>query len=118
MNIIAQAVAAGGYQVLLYDAAADRVPQAQAANAASLARQIARKEAAAELGGRIETATAALRADEMALYGQRKDLDRLEGEERAGFLAAYARLVAAAYPPEPDGSTLFPCRRLFIVARR
>ncbi|TPW04726.1 MAG: 3-hydroxybutyryl-CoA dehydrogenase [bacterium] len=39
---IAQAVAAGGYQVLLYDAAADRVPQAQAAIAASLARQIAR----------------------------------------------------------------------------
>ena len=39
---IAQAVAAGGYQVLLYDAAADRVPQAQAAIAASLARQIGR----------------------------------------------------------------------------
>ena len=39
---IAQAVAAGGYQVLLYDAAADRVPQAQASIAASLARQIER----------------------------------------------------------------------------
>ncbi len=39
---IAQAVAAGGYQVLLYDAAADRVPQAQGAIAASLARQVAR----------------------------------------------------------------------------
>ena len=39
---IAQAVAAGGYQVLLYDAATDRVPQAQAAIAASLARQVAR----------------------------------------------------------------------------
>ena len=39
---IAQAVAAGGYQVLLYDAAADRVPQAQAAIAASLARQVGR----------------------------------------------------------------------------
>jgi 3-hydroxybutyryl-CoA dehydrogenase len=39
---IAQAVAAGGYQVLLYDAAADRVPQAQAAVAASLARQVER----------------------------------------------------------------------------
>ncbi len=39
---IAQAVAAGGYQVLLYDAAPDRVPQAQAAIAASLARQIER----------------------------------------------------------------------------
>jgi len=39
---IAQAVAAGGYQVLLFDAAADRIPQAQAAIAASLARQIDR----------------------------------------------------------------------------
>lgn len=39
---IAQAVAAGGYQVLLYDADAGRVPQAQAAIAASLARQVAR----------------------------------------------------------------------------
>ena len=39
---IAQAVAAGGYQVLLFDAAADRVPQAQAAVAASLARQVER----------------------------------------------------------------------------
>ncbi|MGZ9113924.1 MAG: 3-hydroxybutyryl-CoA dehydrogenase [Brevundimonas sp.] len=39
---IAQAVAAGGYQVLLYDAAGDRVPQAQGAIAASLARQVAR----------------------------------------------------------------------------
>ena len=39
---IAQAVAAGGYQVLLYDAAPDRVPQAQAAIAASLARQVER----------------------------------------------------------------------------
>ncbi len=39
---IAQAVAAGGYQVLLYDAAPDRVPQAQGTIAASLARQVAR----------------------------------------------------------------------------
>lgn len=39
---IAQAVAAGGYQVMLYDSAGDRVPQAQAVIAASLARQIER----------------------------------------------------------------------------
>ncbi|WP_332656997.1 3-hydroxybutyryl-CoA dehydrogenase [Brevundimonas sp.] len=39
---IAQAVAAGGYDVLLYDAAPERVPQAQGAIAASLARQVAR----------------------------------------------------------------------------
>ncbi len=40
---IAQAVAAGGYQVSLYDASPERVPQAQGAIAASLARQVARK---------------------------------------------------------------------------
>ncbi|WP_372708127.1 3-hydroxybutyryl-CoA dehydrogenase [Brevundimonas sp.] len=39
---IAQAVAAGGYDVILHDAAAERVPQAQAAIAASLARQVGR----------------------------------------------------------------------------
>ena len=39
---IAQAVAAGGYDVLLHDAAPERVPQAQGAIAASLARQTAR----------------------------------------------------------------------------
>ena len=39
---IAQAVAAGGYDVLLYDAATERVPEAQGAIAASLARQVAR----------------------------------------------------------------------------
>jgi trans-aconitate 2-methyltransferase len=45
-------------------------------------------------------------------------LDRLEGEEREAFEADYRRRVAARYPPEPDGRTLFPFRRLFIVARR
>lgn len=39
---IAQAVAAGGYDVLLHDAVPERVPQAQGAIAASLARQVAR----------------------------------------------------------------------------
>ena len=39
---IAQAVAAGGYDVLLYDAATERVPEAHGAIAASLARQVAR----------------------------------------------------------------------------
>jgi trans-aconitate 2-methyltransferase len=44
-------------------------------------------------------------------------LDALEGAERDAFLADYGRRIAAAYPPEADGSTLFPFRRLFIVAR-
>ena len=68
---IAQAVAVGGYQVLLYDAAADRVPQAQAAIAASLARQVGRglvDQAAADAAlSRIAPASspaAAAKADE------------------------------------------------------
>lgn len=45
-------------------------------------------------------------------------LDALDGTERAGFLADYARRIAAAYPVRADGRTLFPFRRLFIVVRR
>jgi len=45
-------------------------------------------------------------------------LGALEGAERDRFLDDYRRRVAAAYPPEADGSTLFPFRRLFIVAQR
>lgn len=45
-------------------------------------------------------------------------LDALEATDREAFVADYRRLVAKAYPPEPDGSTLFPFRRIFIVARR
>ncbi len=37
--------------------------------------------------------------------------------ERAAFLAEYAARVGAAYPPRADGRTLFPFRRLFIVAQ-
>lgn len=40
----------------------------------------------------------------------------LEEPERSEFLAAYARLVAKAYPRRPDGRTLLPFRRLFIIA--
>ncbi len=43
-------------------------------------------------------------------------LEALDGEERQAFLDAYAKRVLAAYPPRPDGRTLFPFRRLFIVA--
>ncbi len=45
-------------------------------------------------------------------------LDRLEGAERAAFEADYRARVLAWYPPENDGRTLFPFRRLFLVARR
>jgi trans-aconitate 2-methyltransferase len=45
-------------------------------------------------------------------------LDGLEEPERSRFEAEYASRVARAYPPRPDGRTLFPFRRLFIVATR
>ena len=45
-------------------------------------------------------------------------LDALDDAARKGFLAAYAERIAAAYPPQPDGKTLFPFRRIFIVAER
>jgi trans-aconitate 2-methyltransferase len=44
-------------------------------------------------------------------------LDVLEEPERARFESAYAERVGRAYPRRPDGRTLFPFRRLFIVAR-
>ena len=50
--------------------------------------------------------------------GLRPYLERLDAEERTAFYDAYARLLAEAYPTRPDGITLFPFRRLFIVARR
>jgi trans-aconitate 2-methyltransferase len=43
-------------------------------------------------------------------------LDALEEPARSDFEACYAGLVAHAYPRRPDGRTLFPFRRLFIVA--
>jgi trans-aconitate 2-methyltransferase len=45
-------------------------------------------------------------------------MERLHGTELADFLAAYRARLAAAYPRRADGMTLFPFRRLFIMARR
>lgn len=45
-------------------------------------------------------------------------LAALAEPERSAFESAYRALVARAYPPEADGKTLFPFRRLFIVAER
>lgn len=45
-------------------------------------------------------------------------LDRLTDDERPAFLSSYATKIAQAYPRRADGKTLFPFRRLFIVARR
>lgn len=44
-------------------------------------------------------------------------LASLEEPERSAYLAEYAGRIAAAYPPEADGRTLFPFRRIFMVAR-
>jgi trans-aconitate 2-methyltransferase len=44
-------------------------------------------------------------------------LDALEEPDRSGFEARYAELVDRAYPRRADGRTLFPFRRLFVVAK-
>lgn len=43
-------------------------------------------------------------------------LQGLNDAERALFLVEYARRLRLAYPPRADGRTLYPFRRLFIVA--
>jgi trans-aconitate 2-methyltransferase len=48
--------------------------------------------------------------------GLRPILNGLAEDDLAVFLDAYTRRLREAYPPRPDGSTLYPFRRLFIVA--
>ncbi len=45
-------------------------------------------------------------------------LNALEEPHRSQFEATYAELVASHYPKQPDGSTIFPFKRLFIIATR
>jgi trans-aconitate 2-methyltransferase len=45
-------------------------------------------------------------------------MDVLDAQEKAAFEAAYGERVAKAYPKNAAGQTLFPFRRLFIVAQR
>jgi len=45
-------------------------------------------------------------------------LDALDEPEKSAFEADYRARVRRAYPKEPDGRTLFPFRRLFLVATR
>lgn len=49
--------------------------------------------------------------------GLRPFLDALAPGEREDFLADYSRLILEAYPPQPDGKTLFPFRRIFILGQ-
>ena len=44
-------------------------------------------------------------------------LAALSDTERTQFLQAYEKCVGGAYPPRSDGTTLFPFKRLFIIAR-
>lgn len=48
--------------------------------------------------------------------GLRPILESLGDEERECFLDEYARRLRAAYPRRADGRTLYPFRRLFMVA--
>ena len=50
--------------------------------------------------------------------GLRPILNGLEGRERELFLAEYKQRLREAYPVRSDGRTLYPFRRLFIVATR
>ncbi len=50
--------------------------------------------------------------------GLRHYLGPLDAAEREAFLADYRARIARAYPRRDDGATLFPFRRLFIVATR
>jgi trans-aconitate 2-methyltransferase len=44
-------------------------------------------------------------------------LDALAPGQRGAFLGAYGEALRPVYPPRPDGTTLLPFRRLFIVAQ-
>lgn len=44
-------------------------------------------------------------------------LDALDEPDRSRFEARYTELLAPIYPRRPDGRTLFPFRRMFIIAR-
>ncbi len=50
--------------------------------------------------------------------GLRPFLEALSPEEGKAFYECYAGMIAKAYPTRADGITLFPFRRMFIVARR
>jgi trans-aconitate 2-methyltransferase len=50
--------------------------------------------------------------------GLRPFADALAGQEREDFLGEYRARLRVAYPRRADGTTLFPFRRLFVVARK
>jgi trans-aconitate 2-methyltransferase len=50
--------------------------------------------------------------------GLRPFVQALDGADRNIFIADYKTRLNVAYPPRGDGTTLFPFKRLFAVARR
>ena len=50
--------------------------------------------------------------------GLRPFVQALDGAEREAFIVAYKARLNISYPPRSDGTTLFPFKRLFAVARR
>ena len=54
----------------------------------------------------------------MSGTGLRPFTQRLEGQERAQFEDAVRARLRKAYPPESDGRTLFPFKRLFVIATK
>jgi trans-aconitate 2-methyltransferase len=44
-------------------------------------------------------------------------LDALPDGQRRAFLNAYSQRIATRYPPQPDGRTLLPFRRIFFVVQ-
>jgi trans-aconitate 2-methyltransferase len=40
------------------------------------------------------------------------------GDDAEAFMDDYGGRLRNAYPPSPDGTTLFPFKRLFIVGRK
>jgi trans-aconitate 2-methyltransferase len=54
----------------------------------------------------------------MSGTGARPYIQALHGENQTGFIAEYKHRLAAAYPMHASGKTLFPFRRLFVVATK
>jgi len=45
-------------------------------------------------------------------------LNALDEPEKSEFEVSYSELIADRYPQQPDGTTIFPFKRMFIVAKR
>ncbi len=70
----------------------------------------------------IQRLPAAADAHPVRLFTQstfmRPYTEAMDATEEARFLAAYDAALAKVYPPEADGTVLFPFRRLFLTVRR